>query len=48
MPCLSTLAPQDAIKNGARYEARDGSIAMLDPCISQRDKGAELRAKQAR
>ncbi|MFZ1883289.1 MAG: FCSD flavin-binding domain-containing protein [Rhodoplanes sp.] len=47
MPCSSTLAPQDAIKNGARYEARDGRIAMLDPCTSQRDKSAELHAKQA-
>ncbi|NVO13164.1 MAG: FAD-dependent oxidoreductase [Rhodoplanes sp.] len=45
--CWSTIAPEDAIKNGARYEPRDGKIVMLDPYTSQRDESAELRAKQA-
>ncbi|MGA7427222.1 MAG: NAD(P)/FAD-dependent oxidoreductase, partial [Rhodoplanes sp.] len=46
--CWSTIAPEDAIKNGARYVPRDGKIAMLDPYTSQLDESAELRAKQAR
>lgn len=46
--CWSTIAPEDAIKNGARYEAHDGKIVMLDPYTSQLDESAELRAKQAR
>lgn len=46
--CWSTIAPEDAIKNGARYVPRDGKITMLDPYTSQRDESAELRAKQAR
>ncbi|MGB8529268.1 MAG: NAD(P)/FAD-dependent oxidoreductase, partial [Rhodoplanes sp.] len=46
--CWSTIAPEDAIKNGARYVSRDGKIAMLDPYTSQLDESAELRAKQAR
>lgn len=40
--------PEDAIKNGARYEAHDGKIVMLDPYTSQLDESAELRAEQAR
>lgn len=46
--CWSTIAPDDAIKNGARYEPRDGKIVMLDPYTSQRDETPELREKQAR
>jgi NADPH-dependent 2,4-dienoyl-CoA reductase/sulfur reductase-like enzyme len=46
--CWSTIAPGDAIKNGGRYEPRDGRIVLLDPYTSQRDESAELRAKQAR
>lgn len=46
--CWSTIAPEDAIKNGARYVPRDGKITMLDPYTSQLDESAELRAKQAR
>ncbi|WP_245429230.1 NAD(P)/FAD-dependent oxidoreductase [Rhodoplanes elegans] len=46
--CWSTIAPDDAIKNGARYEPRDGKIVMLDPYTSQRDESAELREKQAK
>lgn len=46
--CWSTIAPNDAVKNGARYEPRDGRIVMIDPYTSQLEEGAELRAKQAR
>ena len=46
--CWSSIAPGDAIKNGARYEPRDGRIVMIDPYTSQLDEGEELRAKQAR
>ncbi|MDC7785860.1 NAD(P)/FAD-dependent oxidoreductase [Rhodoplanes tepidamans] len=46
--CWSSIAPDDAIKNGARYEPRDGKIVMLDPYTSQRDESAELREKQAK
>jgi NADPH-dependent 2,4-dienoyl-CoA reductase/sulfur reductase-like enzyme len=46
--CWSTIAPIDAIKNGARYEPRDGRIVMIDPYTSQLDENNELRAKQAR
>jgi NADPH-dependent 2,4-dienoyl-CoA reductase/sulfur reductase-like enzyme len=46
--CWSTLAPADAIKNGARYEVRDRSLVVLDPYTSQLEESAELRAKQAR
>ncbi|MFD2180634.1 FCSD flavin-binding domain-containing protein [Rhodoplanes azumiensis] len=46
--CWSTIAPDDAIKNGARYEPRDGKIVMLDPYTSQRDESPELREKQAK
>jgi NADPH-dependent 2,4-dienoyl-CoA reductase/sulfur reductase-like enzyme len=46
--CWSTLAPDDAIKNGARYEPRDHRIVMLDAYTSQLQESAELRAKQAR
>lgn len=46
--CWSTLAPNDAVKNGARYEPRDGRIVMIEPYTSQLDESAELRAKQAR
>lgn len=46
--CWSTIAPEDAIKNGARYEPRAGKIVALDPYTSARDETAELRARQAR
>ncbi|WP_210208452.1 NAD(P)/FAD-dependent oxidoreductase [Rhodoplanes roseus] len=46
--CWSVIAPADAIKNGARYEPRDGKIVMLDPYTSQRDETPELREKQAK
>ncbi len=46
--CWSTLAPEDAIKNGARYEAQGAKLVMLDPYTSQLEESAELRAKQAR
>ncbi|EJW10464.1 Sulfide dehydrogenase flavoprotein chain precursor [Rhodovulum sp. PH10] len=46
--CWSTIAPDDAVKNGARYVPKDGTITMLDPYTSQRDEPPELRAKQAR
>ncbi|NJL50297.1 MAG: FAD-dependent oxidoreductase [Blastochloris sp.] len=45
--CWSTLAPEDAVKNGARYEPRDGKIVAIDPYTSQRDEPLELRARQA-
>jgi NADPH-dependent 2,4-dienoyl-CoA reductase/sulfur reductase-like enzyme len=45
--CWSTLSPDDAIKNGARYEAREGRIAMIDPYTSQREENGDLRARQA-
>ncbi|NVN85235.1 MAG: FAD-dependent oxidoreductase [Rhodopseudomonas sp.] len=46
--CWSTIAPNDAVKNGARYEPRDGKIVMIDPYTSQLEESPELRAKQAR
>jgi NADPH-dependent 2,4-dienoyl-CoA reductase/sulfur reductase-like enzyme len=46
--CWSTIAPQDAIKNGARYEPRDGRIVMIDPYTSQLEESPQLRDKQAR
>jgi sulfide dehydrogenase [flavocytochrome c] flavoprotein subunit len=46
--CWSSIAPGDAIKNGARYEPRDGRIVMIDPYTSQLEESAELRARQAR
>jgi NADPH-dependent 2,4-dienoyl-CoA reductase/sulfur reductase-like enzyme len=46
--CWSTIAPTDAVKNGARYEPRDGKIFMIDPYTSQLEESPELRAKQAR
>ncbi|MGP9812532.1 FCSD flavin-binding domain-containing protein [Rhodopseudomonas sp. NSM] len=46
--CWSDIAPDDAIKNGARYAPQDGRIVMSDPYTSQLDESAELRAKQAR
>lgn len=46
--CWSTLAPEDAIKNGARYEAHGDKLVMFDPYTSQLEESAALRAKQAR
>ena len=46
--CWSTLAPSDAVKNGARYEPQGGKIVVIDPYTSQRDEPPELRARQAR
>lgn len=46
--CWSTIGPNDAVKNGARYEPRDGRIVMIDPYTSQLEESADLRAKQAR
>jgi NADPH-dependent 2,4-dienoyl-CoA reductase/sulfur reductase-like enzyme len=45
--CWSRLAPDDAIKNGARYEPRDGRIVALDVYTSQLDEPADLRRRQA-
>ena len=44
--CWSTIAPDDAIKNGARYEPRDGRIVMIDPYTSQLEESAGT-ARQA-
>ncbi|UYO46893.1 NAD(P)/FAD-dependent oxidoreductase [Rhodopseudomonas palustris] len=46
--CWSDIAPDDAIKNGARYTPQDGKIVMSDPYTSQLDESPQLRAKQAR
>ncbi|ABD09050.1 Twin-arginine translocation pathway signal [Rhodopseudomonas palustris HaA2] len=46
--CWSDIAPDDAVKNGARYTPQDGKIVASDPYTSQLDESAELRAKQAR
>jgi NADPH-dependent 2,4-dienoyl-CoA reductase/sulfur reductase-like enzyme len=46
--CWSDIAPDDAIKNGARYAPKDGKIVMSDPYTSQLDESPELRAKQSR
>ncbi|WP_322515600.1 FAD/NAD(P)-binding oxidoreductase [Rhodopseudomonas palustris] len=46
--CWSDIAPDDAIKNGARYAPQNGRIVASDPYTSQLDESAELRAKQAR
>jgi len=46
--CWSDIAPNDAVKNGARYAPQDGKIVMSDPYTSQLDETPELRAKQAR
>jgi NADPH-dependent 2,4-dienoyl-CoA reductase/sulfur reductase-like enzyme len=45
--CWSRLAPDDAIKNGARYEPRDGRIVALEAYTSQLNEPEELRRRQA-
>jgi sulfide dehydrogenase [flavocytochrome c] flavoprotein chain len=46
--CWSEIAPDDAVKNGARYAPKDGKIVMSDPYTSQLDESPQMRAKQAR
>jgi len=46
--CWSGIAPDDAVKNGARYAPQDGKIVASDPYTSQLDETPQLRAKQAR
>lgn len=41
--CWSLLAPEDAVKVGGRYEARDGKIAAVETFVSQKGESAELR-----
>lgn len=45
--CWSQLAPDDAVKNGGRYEPRNGKITALDTFVSALDEPRELRQKQA-
>jgi NADPH-dependent 2,4-dienoyl-CoA reductase/sulfur reductase-like enzyme len=46
--CWSKLSPDDAVKNGGRYEPREGRITRIDGFVSARDESPELREKQAR
>jgi NADPH-dependent 2,4-dienoyl-CoA reductase/sulfur reductase-like enzyme len=41
--CWSLIAPDDTVKVGARYEAKDGKIAAIDPFVSKTGESAELR-----
>jgi NADPH-dependent 2,4-dienoyl-CoA reductase/sulfur reductase-like enzyme len=43
--CWSTLAPEDAVKIGASYEATDEKIAAIESFISQVGESAPLRAQ---
>jgi sulfide dehydrogenase [flavocytochrome c] flavoprotein chain len=43
--CWSTLAPKDAVKIGASYEATDEKIAKVDAFISEVGESSEVRAQ---
>jgi sulfide dehydrogenase [flavocytochrome c] flavoprotein subunit len=43
--CWSTLAPKDAVKIGASYEATDEKIAKVDAFISEMGESSEVRAQ---
>lgn len=45
--CWSQLAPDDAVKNGGRYEPRNSRITALDTFVSALDEARELRQKQS-
>lgn len=41
--CWSLLAPDDTVKVGGRYEAKDGKIAAVDTFVSQKGESADQR-----
>jgi NADPH-dependent 2,4-dienoyl-CoA reductase/sulfur reductase-like enzyme len=41
--CWSLIETDDAVKVGARYEAKDGKITAIEPFISKTGEDAELR-----
>jgi sulfide dehydrogenase [flavocytochrome c] flavoprotein subunit len=41
--CWSLIAPDDTVKVGGRYEAKDGKIAAVDTFVSKTGESAELR-----
>ena len=43
--CWSTLAPEDAVKIGASYEATEEKIAKIDAFISEVGESSEVRAQ---
>lgn len=41
--CWSLIAPDDTVKVGGRYEAKDGKIAAIETFVSKTGETAELR-----
>ncbi len=44
--CWSALAKDDAVKNGGRYEPKDGRVVALETFVSALDEPATLRKRQ--